>query len=344
MRVLLGLGDVQLSQVVGGEHLGQRLRHVLLVERRRGVEIGGVVRHRRHVVAAVEQQPRQLTAAVGSEVEEDRCVAVLESRCSRDDDRLDELVRHAGLVAGTHRRDRIVRLATHSCGDRVERTLRALPALVAVHRVVATDDRRDPVAGQLGKIVDGRGRRNVAAVRERVDPRSLRRDPQQRQEMVDVRVHAAVRDEAEQVDAPAAGERRLDRREPGQRAVLHRLVHPHEVLVEPPPRPDRQVPDLGVAHLPGRQPRRLAGGLEQRVRIRRPESVEHRRRCELDGVARPRLGAAEAVEHDERYEREAARQIASNDSSSSDAPPTSAPSTAGSASSSFALPGFTEPP
>ncbi len=97
--------------------------------------------------------------------------------------------------------------------ERVERPLRALPALVAVHRVVAADDRRDPVGGQLGEIVERRVRRDVAAVGERVDPRvrsgAMR---EQRPQVVDVRVHAAVRDEPEQVHAAAAGERRLERR------------------------------------------------------------------------------------------------------------------------------------
>ena len=59
-----------------------------------------------------------------------------------------------------------------------------------------------------------------------------------------------------------------------------------------------------------------------------PQPVEHRRLGQLDGVARPGRRAAPAVEDDERYERDAVRHMAANESTSSEAPPTSAPSTA----------------
>ena len=93
-----------------------------------------------------------------------------------------------------------------------------------------------------------------------------------------------------------------------------RLVHAHQILVEPPPGADRQVADLGVAHLAGREPDRLARGLERRVRVRARAVVEHGRLGERDGVAGPGRGAAPAVEDDERYEWDAARQIVANDS------------------------------
>ena len=47
-------------------------------------------------------------------------------------------------------------------------------------------------------------RRDVAAVGERVHPRLLGRDPEQRAQVLDVRVDTALRDEAEQVHPPAA--------------------------------------------------------------------------------------------------------------------------------------------
>jgi len=132
-----------------------------------------------------------------------------------------------------------------------------------------------------------------------------------------------------------------------QRPVGDRPVHPLEVLVEDAARADRQMADLGVAHLTGRQSDRLTGGRERRVRVARPERVEDRRLRELDRIPRPRGRAAPAVEDDERYEREsraAVSQIAVNDSTSSEAPPTRAPSTSGCASNSSAFSGFTEPP
>ena len=45
-----------------------------------------------------------------------------------------------------------------SAHDRVERPLRALPALVAIHRVVAAADGGDALGGQLREILDARVR------------------------------------------------------------------------------------------------------------------------------------------------------------------------------------------
>src|SRR5436190_6368657 len=154
---------------------------------------------------------------------------------------------------------------------------------------------------------------------------------------------AAVRHEAEQVDAPSPLERALEGGAVEEGSILDRLVHAHQILVEPAAGADRQVPDLGIAHLPRRQPDGLARGHERRVRVLAPEPVEDRRLGQLDGVARPLRGAPPAVEDDEDYERDA-RQIAAKESTSREAPPTSAPSTDGCASSSPALSGLTEPP
>src|SRR5690348_12441290 len=145
---------------------------------------------------------------------------------------------------------------------------------------------------------------------------------------------AAVGDESEQVDVRPALLRPLKR--PDQRGVLEqgsvrdRAVHPLEVLVEDAPRTDRQMADLRVAHLPGRQADGLAGRSERGVRVARPQRIEDGRLGELDRVPRPGRRAPPAVEDDERYERKrrvAVSQIAVNDSTSSDAPPTRAPST-----------------
>ena len=150
-----------------------------------------------------------------------------------------------------------------------------------------------------------------------------------------MRVDAAVRDEPEQVHVAAALARAAERRDERlvleEAAVGDRAVDALEVLVEHAAGADRQMPDLGVAHLPGRQPDRLARGGEPRVRVLGPEPVEDRRVGELDRVPRPGRGAAPPVEDDERYEREraAASHIAANESMSSDAPPTSAPSMSG---------------
>ena len=166
-----------------------------------------------------------------------------------------------------------------------------------------------------------------------------------------MRVDAAVGDEPEQVDVRAAVLRPLERPHEGgvleERALLDRAVHALEILVEDAARANRQVADLGVAHLPLRKTNRSAGSVERRVGVAGPERVEDRRVGELDRVPGTRRRAAPPVEDDERYEREsraAVSQIAVNDSTSSEAPPTSAPSTSGCASNSSAFSGFTEPP
>ncbi len=75
-------------------------------------------------------------------------------------------------------------------------------------------------------------------------------------------------------------------------------------------RADRQVADLGVAHLAGGQADCLARGGERRVRELAPEPVEDRRVGELDRVARARRRDAPAVEDDERYERDTCGRLA----------------------------------
>ncbi len=176
------------------------------------------------------------------------------------------------------------------------------------------------------------------------------RELEQRADVVDVRVDAAVRDEPEQVDVspallrpPERGDERLVLEDA---ALRDRAVHPLEVLVEDAAGADRQVADLGVPHLAGGQADGLARRGERRVRIVLPQAVEDRRVGELDGIPGPGRGKAPAVQDHERYEREraAAWHMEANDSTSSDAPPTSAPSTSGCDMSSSALSGFTEPP
>src|SRR5262249_28657810 len=127
-----------------------------------------------------------------------------------------------------------------------------------------------------------------------------------------------------------------------------RAVRSLEVLEEDPPRPDRQVPDLGVAHLALREADGLPGGRESRVRIARPQVVEHRGVGQLDRVPRPGRRDPPTVEDDQRDEAQtassAARQIASTDRGPTDAPPTSPRSRSGSGRRRGAVSGWTEPP
>ena len=244
--------------------------------------------------------------------------------------------------------------------EQVDRLLRAVPALVAVHGEVAADDGADASrAGLRARRLDprqrlrARRRRRVAPVGERVDDEvgdvALRREPDQRLEVLLGGVHAAARDEPDQVHALGGAQRGDQRLVLAQRPVLDGLVDPREVLRDDRARAEVEVAHLGVAHLARRQADGLAARGERGVRVLLPQPVEDRRVGECDRVARAVGREPPAVEHDEADRRHAHRAgaastIAAKSDGSSEAPPTSAPSTSGSASSSAALDGLQEPP
>src|SRR5207248_3644448 len=104
VRVLLGLGDVQLPNTLLGESLRKRLVDLLLAERGRTVEVVAVARHRGHRDVSLPQPLRQLAGSIGPEIEEDdRIEDRIDSRLVLDDDRLDELVRHSIRIVRLNR-------------------------------------------------------------------------------------------------------------------------------------------------------------------------------------------------------------------------------------------------
>jgi hypothetical protein len=355
--VLLRLRDVELAKAPPGEHLGHRPLHVLLCEGDRAREVVPVTGHRRQIETVRCQPFGELARPVRTEVEEDRRVLACEARPGQND-RLEELVGDFRVVTGPNRGHGLLRLLPLAGHDRREGTLCALPAAIAVHRVIAAHDGDDPrpFGDELGEVVGRRRRGDVAAVGEGMHVGALlhplpARELDQGAHVIDMRVNAAVRDEPEEMDIPIALSRPLERasqrRILEERAVLDGLVYPHQILEDDATGSDRQVADLGVAHLPRRQPDGLPRSLQGRVRIAPPEPVEDGRLGKLDRVPRARRGATPAVEDDERYERvssAAVSQIAVKDSRSSEAPPTSAPSTPGCERSSSAFSGLTEPP
>ncbi len=146
---------------------------------------------------------RQFARAVGAEVEADDLVAVCHRRSLADHVRLDEFVALVGGVGILDRRARARRGRSLAFNDRAPRSLDALPSLVAIHRVVASGDRRDSPAPKLlqlrFELVDERkrrARRFVAPVEHGVNrnpARAIRRsDVEQRDQMIDMAVHAAV--------------------------------------------------------------------------------------------------------------------------------------------------------
>jgi hypothetical protein len=247
--------------------------------------------------------------------------------------------------------------------EQLDRLPGAVPARVAVHRVVAPDDGPDAARARLprplrhlGEHVRAARGRGVAAVREGVDDEVL--DPRlggdldQRLEVAVGGVHAAVGDEADQVHARRGAQRLGHDLVLGQRAVLDGAVDAREVLGDDRAGAEVEVADLGVAHLSRGQADRLAAGGELRVVVALPQTVEDRRVGQRDRVARTLRRQAPPVEDDQADGGDGAHRAApaarstmrAKDSGSRLAPPTSAPSTSGSASSSSALSGLSEPP
>ena len=125
---------------------------------------------------------------------------------------------------------------------------------------------------------------------------SLRGELDQRLQVAVGRVHAAFRDEPDEVHARGVAQRLEQHLVLGQRPVLDRLVDAHEVLLDDRPRAEVEVADLRVAHLPLGQPYARAAGGQRGVVVLLPESVEHRRVGERDRVARPIRRQPPAVE------------------------------------------------
>ncbi len=169
MGILLGLGDMQLAQAAGCQLARQGAR------RSRGLKRDGIgppllVARHRHVVAhrgsaaAVElvevrvgQRAGQLAHAVGAEIEGDDGVLRPDAALLPDEHRLDELIRlPAGVGVARRLRSAIRAVLGAAVDEQVVGELDPLPALVAVHRVVAPDHRGDAAGARLAHpLLDG---------------------------------------------------------------------------------------------------------------------------------------------------------------------------------------------
>ena len=301
MRVLLGLGHVQLAPALRSHDLRQRGRGMLRWEGDRIAPVRLVLGHRRvaldHVRAAavdlvevrVGERQRDLAHAVGSEVERDNGVAGADSRLLSDQHRLDELVGLIALIGAPRGGLARLRLVLGAAMDEeVVGELNTVPALVAVHRVVATDHGADaPGAGVGHPLLDGRQiagsrrRQRVAPVGERVQHQighlELRAHPDQGLQVAPAGVDAAVGDQADQMQALHVGERRAEHVVGDKLAAFRGLVDPGEILHDDRPGPEVQVSHLRVAHLALGKADRLSTGGQLAMWVARPQLVEHRR-------------------------------------------------------------------
>ncbi len=156
---------------------------------------------------------------------------------------------------------------------------------------------------QPAQKIDAAVRRRIAAVEEAMHENALDlvllRHAQQREQVLDVRMHAAVAEQAHQMQLPLAsalhgGEQKLVLK---KRAGAQGLVDARDVHVHHAARADIQMPDFAVSHLPFGQAHGRAGGVNQRVGIFREQPVVIGFARQGDGVALGLGAEAPAVEY-----------------------------------------------
>ena len=258
----------------------------------------------------------QLPCPIGTEVGDDHSIARADETLDHVDDRRGhELVVLAAEVGGFDRRRRARRPLPDAVDDRVIAAFDPIPTAVAIHRVVAPADRRDPCVRvgrreppfEVGDEAERGSRRRVAAIEQRVDAdrwdAEPRRELHQGHEMTVVGMDPTGADQADQVEAAERSRRPPARRHEGrpieEAAVGDRRVDAREVLEDRTAGPQVQVTHLRVAHLARRQADRLRRGAERGMRpvAQQRPPVGHRR-----GGDRVRGRVAtdpEAVENDE---------------------------------------------
>ena len=266
---------------------------------------------------------RELTRTVGAEIVEDRAVTVLHAGIALDNKRDDELIRHAlRLLAriGIGSEHAVNRRLCHGlclgvCNRLVGKLL-ALPAVIAIHRIVAAADCRNLADTDLRrlflhclKIFRRTLGRHVASVEECVNPnlgQTLTLGKlKHAEEMVVMAVHAARRDQSHDVQCTAALLYTVYNREQclvlEEITVLDVACDARELLIDNATRADIRVPDLGVAHLPVRQSDVLARGKDLIVFVCFLQPVDDRCIRHGDGVVLHiiRVAVAKAVHDDE---------------------------------------------
>ena len=227
----------------------------------------------------------------------------LEAWRGRKDDRLDELVGRAALVARGDGRDRVGGALALAVEDR--RAPRARCARPGCRGPSRSSGRRPsrcaPPEVAPGRATAAWGETSRPSVNAWTHVRVGHPLPlgelEEREQVVDVRVDAALRDEAHagarrrRAPSPCANAR-AEHRVLEQRAVADRDVDAHQVLEQDPARADREMADLRVAHLPVGQPDGLTRRRERRVREARPRERRRpaSRRARLRSPARPGRG------------------------------------------------------
>ena len=231
---------------------------------------------------------------------------------------LDKFVGDAGGVGRTHRFGKVSRMRAFAVHELLPRFFNALPALVAVHGVVAANE-----AHELSRFTGFRKLAlerfhksqtalgiGVAAVHESVNVDMLNAftagKVDEGQKMVKTRMYAAVGKESHQVKRLAGSFEVLKHR--AAFGLLKELilrtgaVDAHQILIDHAAGADVEVADFGIAHLTFGQAYVFAVGAKLRVRVPGGKTFNEGRVRRADGVGRVCGTAADApaVENHEK--------------------------------------------
>ena len=287
MRIFFGFGNPQLFQPQFAQILAERIVEMLRRERHRVLVILTVARHRAKIaelrpgfaLEAVKTGPGQrlshLACPVGAEVDENNRIAVGNRRRRTNQGRLDEFIVFTARISRSQRRFRgCCREWRDALRQHVVHRFDALPALVAVHGEVAAGDAADTRARRLFQLLADAlqigfcaFRRRIAAVEESMHDDILQAvfvcQPQQCEQVLFMAVNAAVRQQAQQMQAFAAGLGLVYRcqqvRIAEEVAGFDVVIDARNILAHDPPGTDVQVADFRVAELVLRQADMLLG-------------------------------------------------------------------------------------
>ncbi|MNM79137.1 hypothetical protein D3C81_910620 [compost metagenome] len=327
MSVLLGFSNAQLGLAVFCQVFTEHVVQAARSKRRRRrdfcrvlgqANICGQLRQARpweFIEVSFDEHPRQFTRAVGAEVHENHGVAVFDLDRFSDTRGLDELI---ALVAGISRfqagKGGVGAVVGDAIDDQVIGARHTVPAVVAVHGVVAADQAGDATLAQLGEggveQFDGRLRTfrwRIAAIEEgmQVDLLGATLGGQfgHGDQVILVTVHAAIGQQAEDVYGLAAAHGLVDRATEHfvceELAIFDGLSDSGEILVHNAAGTEVHVADLGVAHLPVRQTDVHARAGDQAVRLGGAQAIVDRRVGRIDGVVVGAFAVTETIQDDQ---------------------------------------------
>ena len=243
-----------------------------------------------------------------------------------DDEARDVLVDQAGsggpevVDGGLHAGKAAIAVAMHM---QLPTLLHLVPVVVAIHGngLAPATGGEAIVPSRLG--IDGgeglfqprhidlcRLDADIATVQQRVHAQpgdaQMVRMRDQCQDMVDMGMHIAVGEQAEQVQGTTALQtvvgHRAERLGAEEGAVGDGLADAGRPLVEDQARPHRQMPDLGAAEIGGRgQADKGAVRQQAGMRVFAPQAVEIRRVRPGNGILRPAGAHAPAIHDDEQH-------------------------------------------